>query len=419
MTPDRIILHVDMDAFFVSVEERANPDLVGKPVMVCGDTTMRTVVAAANYEARKYGISSGMPLGIAKVKCPHGIYIEGDPDKYVYASLRMNDVCRTFSPVVERYSIDESFLDITGTAKFFGGPFETGRALKQRIKEKFGLTVSVGIGPNKLLAKMASKLEKPDGLTLLTANDVPGRFHPLPVKKMFGIGGQTADKLANLGVKTIGDLAAIPPEVLEKIFGVVGRLIHEAANGRDASPVIAEADTPPAKSVGNSYTLRCDSNDDDHLLRILLGLSSKVGRRLRGNGQSGRTVTVAIRLHDFTTVTRTKTLPVHVDRDKQIYETARDIFLHERRTSAKFRVPVRLLGVSVSGLAVEPIGPQLWLLDSNYWSKYDAMLEAADRIRDRYGERTLTWGRLVPRTNKPKTPSHKVSGLSWEKTKRQ
>ena len=418
MTPDRIILHVDMDAFFVSVEERANPDLVGKPVMVCGDTTMRTVVAAANYEARKFGISSGMPLGIAKVKCPHGIYIEGDPSKYVYASLRMNDVCREFSPVVERYSIDESFLDITGTAQFFGGPLETGRALKQRIKENFGLTVSVGIGPNKILAKTASKLDKPDGLTVLTADDVPTRFHPLPVKKMFGIGGQTADKLAKLGVKTIGDLAAIPPEILEKIFGVVGRLIHKAANGRDDSPVIAEADTPPAKSVGNSYTLRRDSNDDDHLLRVLLGLSSKVGRRLRENKQSGRTVTVTIRLHDFTTVTRAKTLPAHLDRDKQIYETARDIFLHERRTSAKFRVPVRLLGVSVSGLAVEPNGPQLWLLDGDYWSKYDAMIQAADRIRDRYGERVLTWGRLVPQTSKPNTPSHKVSGLSWEKTKR-
>ena len=417
LKPERIILHVDMDAFFVSVEERANPNLAGKPVMVCGDATTRTVVAAANYEARKYGISSGMPLGIAKVKCPHGIYIEGDPEKYVYASLRMNDVCREFSPVVERYSIDESFLDITGTAKFFGGPLETGRLLKQRIKEQFGLTVSVGIGPNKILAKTASKLEKPDGLTRLTAADVPTRFHPLPVGKLFGIGGQTADKLATLGVKTIGDLAAVPPEILERIFGVVGPLIHAAANGRDASPVIAEADTPPAKSVGNSYTLRRDSNDDEHLLRILLGLSSKVGRRLRENKQSGRTVTVTIRLHDFTTVTRAKTLPAHIDRDKQIYETARGIFLCERRTNPKFRTPVRLLGVSVSGLAVEPSGPQLWLLDGAYWSKYDRMIQAADRIRDRYGERVLTWARLVRRAANPQMLSHKIAGLSWQKRK--
>ncbi len=411
MPADRIILHVDMDAFFVSVEERADPDLAGKPVMVCGNRDTRTVVAAANYEARKYGISSGTPFGIAKVRCPHGIFIEGDPEKYVYASLRMNDVCREFSPVVERYSIDESFLDITDTAKFFGGPLETGRRLKQRIKEKFGLTVSVGIGPNKILAKTASKLDKPDGLTMLTAADVPTRFHPLPVEKLFGIGGQTADKLAKLGVCTIGDLAAVPPEILERIFGVVGRLIHEAANGRDASPVIAEADTPPAKSVGNSYTLHRDSNDDEHLLRVLLGLSAKVGRRLRENEQRGRTVTVTIRLHDFTTVTRAKTLPAHIDRDKQIYEAAREIFLRER-ANPKFQVPVRLLGVSVSGLAVEPDGPQLWLLDREYWAKYDGMIRAADHIRDRYGERVLTWARLVRRARNPQMLSHRIAGLS-------
>ncbi|MFO7900094.1 MAG: DNA polymerase IV [Planctomycetota bacterium] len=160
---DRIILHVDMDAFFAAVEELCDPALAGKPVMVCGSRDTRTVVAAANYEARKYGVSSGMPIGMAKARCPNGVYVEGDPEKYVYASLRMNDVCREFSPVLERYSIDESFLDITETARHFGGPLELGRRLKQRIKARFGLTVSVGIGPNKALAKMGSKLEKPDG----------------------------------------------------------------------------------------------------------------------------------------------------------------------------------------------------------------------------------------------------------------
>ena len=401
MKADRIIMHVDMDAFFASVEELCDPSLKGKPVMVCGNRDTRTVVAAANYEARKYGVKAGTPLGIAKVKCPRGVFIEGDPDKYVYASLRMNDVCREFSPVVERYSIDESFLDITGTARFFGGPLETGRKLKQRIKDLFGLTVSVGIGPNKLLAKTASKLEKPDGLTMLTEADITTRLHPLPVGKLFGIGGRTEEKLARLGITTIGQLAAVPPDLLERTFGTVGFLLHEAANGRDDSPVVPESETPPPKSVGNSYTLLRDSNDEDHLLRVLLGLASKVGRRLREGGHRGRTVTVTIRFYDFTTITRAKTLPVHIDRDKQIYEAARDIFRRQRGKGPKYRVPVRLLGVSVSALAHEQGGAQLWLLERDYWSRYDGMLRAADRIRDRYGERVLTWARLIHPTTKP------------------
>jgi len=412
---ERIILHVDMDAFFASVEELCNPEIAGKPVMVCGSRDTRTVVAAANYEARKYGISAGTPLGLARAKCPHGVFIEGDPEKYVYASLRMHDVCREFSPVVERYSIDESFLDITGTAKFFGGPRETGRRLKQRIKSEFGLTVSVGIGPNKLLAKIASKLEKPDGLTVLTEADVPTRIHPLPVRKLFGVGGRTEEKLTRLGVETIGQLAAIPAPTLERLFGVYGLYLHAASNGRDDSPVIAESETPPAKSVGNSYTLLRDSNDVDHLLRVLLGLSSKVGRRLREAGQRGRTVTVTIRFYDFTTITRARTLLTHIDRDKEIYESARDIFLHERSRSAKHRVPVRLLGVSISGLADEQAGAQLGLLEREYWNRYDGMIRAADRIRNRYGERVLTWARLVHRGENPQAVSHKIAGLSWER----
>jgi len=423
MQDRRIILHVDMDAFFASVEELCDPRLAGKPVMVCGHPDTRTVVAAANYEARKYGVFSGMPLGIARVKCPRGVFIEGQPEKYVYASLRMNDICREFTPVMERYSIDESFLDITGTAKFFGGPLETGRQLKQRIKGQFGLTVSVGIGPNKILAKTASKLQKPDGLTLLTAADVPTRLHPLPVKKLFGLGGRTETKLAALGIETIGELARFPKDILHRLFGVYGLYLHEASNGRDPTPVVPEAETPPPKSVGNGYTLLKDSNNVEHLLRILLALSSKVGRRLREGGHRGRTVTVTIRLYDFTTVTRARSLPLHVDRDREIYETAREIFLHERRRQPRFQVPVRLLGVSVSGLADGERGAQLGLLDQSYWDKYDRMVRVADRLRDRYGEKVLTWAGLVRHVpgkragvhGNPQMVSHQMAGLSWER----
>ena len=411
----RLILHVDMDAFFASVEEVCNPEIRGKPVMVTGNRDSRTVVAAANYEARKYGISAGTPITKAHALCPHGVFLEGDPEKYVYASLRMNDVCKLFSPVVERYSIDESFLDITGTAKFFGGPLELGRQLKARVREQFGLTVSVGIGPNKLVAKMASKLEKPDGLTIFTYDDVPKRIHPMPVKKLFGVGGRIEERLAQLGVTTIGELARTPADVLERLFGVYGLYLHDAANGRDDSPVVAELDTPPAKSVGNSYTLQRDTNDIDHLLRVLLGLSAKVGRRLRKAGQRGRTINLTIRLHDFTTFTRAKSLPYHVDRDRDIYEAAREIFLSERAKSQRNREPIRLLGVSVSALATAECGAQLWLLDNNILSRYDGLLDVADEIRDRYGEKVLTWARLIHRRPNPQMLSSNIAGLSWRR----
>ncbi|MFO7900095.1 MAG: hypothetical protein R6V58_13680 [Planctomycetota bacterium] len=237
----------------------------------------------------------------------------------------------------------------------------------------------------------------------------------MPVDKLFGVGSRTTEKLGKLGVTTIGELARVPREVLRKLFGVYGLYLHEVSNGRDPTPVVPEADTPPAKSVGNSYTLLQDSNDVDHLLRILLGLSSKVGRRLRGNGQRGRTVTVTIRLFDFTTITRARTLPIHIDRDKLIYETARRILLRQRDRHEKYRVPVRLLGVSVSGLDTEEGGAQLGLLDRRYWRKYDGMLAAADKIRDRYGERALTWARLVRCGESPRLLSHKMAGLSWER----
>jgi DNA polymerase-4 len=412
-----------MDAFFASVEELCDPRLRGKAVMVCGNRDTRTVVAAANYEARKYGISAGTPLGLARAKCPHGVFLEGDPEKYVYASLRMNDVCREFSPVLEPYSIDESFLDITDTARFFGGPLETGRELKARIRDRFGLIVSVGIGPNKTLAKMASKLDKPDGLTRIIEADLPTRIHPMPVEKLFGVGSRTVPKLARLGVQTIGDLAAVPVEVLERLLGVYGLYLHEVSHGRDPTPVVSEAETPPPKSVGNSYTLRKDTNCVEHLLRVLLGLSAKVGRRLREDGYRGRTVTLTLRLHDFTTITRARTLPTHVDRDRQIYQAVRDLFLRQRRRNPRYREPVRLLGVSVSGLADEQCGAQLGLLDRAYWDRYDGMVRAADRIRDRYGERVLTWGKLVRHNaaepgaakDSPQVLSHRMGGLSWER----
>jgi len=387
---ERIILHIDMDAFFASVEQRCNPNLLGKPVMVTGGLDSRTVVAAATYEAREYGVHSGTPLTLARLQCPEGVFLEGDPQKYVYTSLRLLAICNEFTPVVEHYSIDESFLDITDTAERFGGPLELARRLKQRFYDEFRLAASVGLGPNKLLAKTASKLDKPNGLAAIWPADIPTRLWPLPIDKLFGVGEQTTNKLKLLGVETIGDLAKMPVAPLVKLFGVVGELLHDAANGRDDSPVVTESEEPPPKSVGNDYTLLHDSRDERQLHAVLLALCTKVGRRLRQGSHAGRTVTVKIRFADFTTITRAETLDAHLDLDREIYDVARRIL---RKVGT--RAAVRLLGVSVSNLLHNSPPRQRSLFDHQYWRRHERMIRAVDCIRDRYGERSVHWASLL------------------------
>lgn len=406
MKDERVILHVDMDAFFASVEQRADPSLAGKPVMVCGGLESRTVVAAASYEAREYGVHAGMPLAVARVKCPDGIFIEGDPHKYVYTSIRINEIFREFCPRVEEFSIDESFLDATDIAERYGGPVEMARQIKQRIYERFGLTCSVGIAPNKILAKTASKLQKPDGLTVLNREDIPTKFHPLPVGKLYGVGEETARKLEMLGVRTIGELATVPVPVLRRVFGVVGELLRDAANGIDDSPVLTEAEQPPPKSVGHEHTFFRDTLDTELVNSALLGLCSKVGRRLRLGGHAGKTVTLKVRFADFTTITRSRTLDNFIDLDKEIYDTARDILAGVGvgdRTNSKTAEPsrrtapkaVRLIGVSVSHLVHTPPEKQRTLFDYSYWKKYKKVIESADKVRNKYGERAIIWAAVL------------------------
>jgi len=387
---DRIIIHVDMDAFFASVEQAADPTLRGKPVLVCGGLDTRTVVAAASYEARKYGVHAAMPLAIARLKCPNGVFIEGDPEKYIYTSIRLNDLFREFTPIVEEFSIDESFLDVTDVADRYGGPMEMGRQIKQRVRERFNLPCSVGIGPNKLLSKTAANLGKPDGLMELDYKDIPEKFHPLPVDKLYGVGEETAKKLALLGVRTIGQLAALPVPALRKIFGVIGELLHDAANGIDNSPVLTPEEMPPPKSVGNDHTLHADTLDPEVIRSVLLGLSSKVARRLRKGGHAGRTVTVKIRFADFTTITRSRTLDTYVDLDKEIFDVALQIVDAVQKQRA-----IRLLGVSVSNLIHTPPERQRSLFDYSWWKKYQAVIKSIDKARDKYGERAIVWGALL------------------------
>ncbi len=389
---ERVIICVDMDAFFASVEQQcAHGALDERPVMVCGDTERRSVVAAANYIAREYGIKAGTPITTARRLCPHGVFLTGDPEKYVFTCIRINELCREFTPRVECFSIDESFLDISGSAHLFGGPAETARRLKARIRSELGLPCTAGIGPNKLLAKTASKLGKPDGLFVLSYEDVPTKLHPLPITKLYGIGAKTAEKLARIGVATIGQLARIPPETLKRMFGVIGPMMRDAANGLDSSPLLTDDERPEAKSVGNSYTLSDDTRDVRKVLTVLLGLCSKVGRRLRKAGYAGRTLTLTLRYANFQTLVRARTVEAPIDIDRDIFAAACALLdeLWDKRRA------VRLLGVSVSNLAHRGDGRQLALFGHPRRARLRRLLASVDALRDRYGEHVAVWAPLL------------------------
>jgi len=399
-----------MDAFFASVEQIGNPRLTEQPVIVCGDPDTRTVVAAANYVARQYGIRSGMPASTARQRCPHAVLIEGNPEKYVYFSLKLKAIFGEFTPLVEVFSIDESFLDVTQTHARYGGPIEMAKRIKEELRSRLSLTGTAGIGQNKLLAKMAAGFQKPDGLSTLWKHELPTKFFPLPVDDLFGIGEKTAQKLHALRIKSIDDLRHFPVHILEKLFGIAGKWMNQAANGLDESPVIPEEENPPPKSVGNGYTLDDDSVDEDFLMKVIYALCCKVGRRLRKDPYGGRTLTLSARFADYTTITRALTTEEFLYLDKDLLRIAKFIYLtavkdkvggngsprrfrHTAGVNAK--QPIRYLGVSVSNL-VSFAGPkQLHLFDMTSSEKYERLVRSMDKMRDMWGERVLTWASLV------------------------
>jgi DNA polymerase-4 len=334
----RRILHIDMDAFFAAVEQKRHPELIGKPVVIggSGDPAQRGVVSTASYEARKFGIHSAMPLRTAYKLCPGAIFLPVDYREYSRVSGIIKDIIREFSPVMEDVGIDEAFLDISSVGK---SDEEIASAIKRKIREETGLSCSIGIAPNKLLAKIASDMQKPDGLTIITAKDIESRIWPLPVRKLWGVGPKTEAYLKSIGIETIGRLAATPLETLVEHFGKsYGSYLYEAARGIDESPLVIHWEP---KSTSREMTFQRDVDNWQVIARNLAELIREMVTDLKGSGHKGRTVTVKVRFSDFKTVTRARTLPAPSDSLEEIRKAAFDCL---GRIDLKQK-KVRLIGV--------------------------------------------------------------------------
>jgi DNA polymerase-4 len=382
---ERKIIHIDINAFFASVEQVCNPGLRGKPIAVIGSNE-RTVVTTCSYEARAYGVKTGMTKYEAKKLCPGIILVVGDNRKYTDTSSRIIKILREYTPEVEVFSIDESFLDITHSIALFKGEKEIAALLKKRIKDELGLLCSIGIAPNKLLAKIASDMKKPDGLVIIEKNDVNNFIKDLPVSDICGIGGKLTSYLNLMGIKTCGDLGKYSVEILKNKFGVIGERLHDMALGIDESPVVPFEGDEEVKSIGHSMTYPKDVRDTDTIQKYLLQLSEMVGRRARRYGYSGKTVTLTVRYKDFTTFSKQLTIKKYISHDLDIYNTSLTIL-----GTIELRQPVRLLGVSLSNLVKDH--HQYSLFDDD--EKKNGLIKYMDEINDRFGEYTLTYGRLA------------------------
>jgi DNA polymerase-4 len=380
----RVILHIDMDAFFASVEQRRNSRLKGKPVVVCGKPP-RTGVASASYEARAFGVRANMSLYEARRRCPELLWVEGDLRRYIAASIRVMGIVRGFSPHIEVASIDEAFLDMTHCRLLFPCPRGVAEAIKKAIFDDLGLTCSVGAGPNKLVAKLASSLGKPDGLKIVSAQEVPHFLDSLPIGQLWGIGPKREEILRSLGIESCGDLGRFPAHLLKGRFGDLGERLHHMGLGIDETPVIPLGQEPEPKSFGHFVTLPKDIDDPRIISGFLLRLSEQVGRRLRRNCLQGKRVTLKIRFSDFSVLTRQKTAGYPLMSGKEIYRLSLGIW-----DSIGDKKPVRLLGVKVSKLQ----------RGSNQFSLFSgpdnsaALSETLDRVNDKFGDFTLTWGSL-------------------------
>jgi len=374
------IIHVDLDAFYASVEELLDPTIAGRAIIVGGDPSQRGVVSSASYAARAYGVRSAMPMSQALHLCPQAIVRHGHYREYGRYSEQVMAILESYTPLVEQVSIDEAFLDVAGCERLWGAPEEIGRTLQRRILETCRLPSSVGVATNKLVAKIASGLRKPRGLVIVPPGEEAAFLAPLPVEELWGVGAVAARRLHDLGLHTIGDLAAMPRESLVYAFGSQGATLYEHAHGIDSRPVVPMS---RRRSLSHEQTFARDVLDGDELEKALLGSCDKVAARLRRYDSQGRVIGLKLRYGDFTTVTRQASLRQPTNLGPTIYQEARRLL----RSTWKAGTPVRLLGVSVGGLIEQP-AYQLGLFgqDDGRWTR---LSQALDQIHGRYGERAI------------------------------
>jgi len=382
------IIHFDMDAFYPSVEILDNPALKRKPVIVGGGKE-RGVVSSASYEARRFGVHSAQPVAKAKRLCPDGVFLPVRMSRYQEISKQVFEIFCRFTPLVEPLSIDEAFLDVTGSIRLFGQPEDIAKQIKQIVLTETGLTVSAGVAPSKFVAKIASDIDKPDGLTVVHPDGVRDFLDPLPVKKMWGVGKVTQLSLSHLNIHTFRELRQTPVKVLEKKIGKHGVKIHLLAMGIDERDVIPDHDV---KSIGHEQTFSQDIIALNVAQKELLALSNKVARRMRHKGLKGKTITLKVKYFDFVQITRSATLPKSIDDGFELYSVACRLLKKTEIT----KKPIRLLGISLSQLSFSGIGTQLSLFDQDPSSQKRQRLNIAlDSLYEKFGDKSVVPGTLL------------------------
>jgi DNA polymerase-4 len=389
-----MILHVDQDAFYASIEERDRPELVGKPVIVGGSPEKRGVVSAANYVARRYGVHSAMPSATAHRLCPQAVYLPPRIDYYAEISQQIRAIFERFTPLVEPLSLDEAFLDVSGSEHLFGPAGEIGRRIKREIRQELRLVASVGVAPNKFLAKIASDLRKPDGFVVVDPDKVQEFLDPLPVERLWGVGRQGSKIFQRLGIHTIGQLRQWPLDVLQRRLGGSGEHLWQLAHGIDDRHVVPERE---AKSISNETTFERDIADMEVLRSWLMDLTEQVGWRLRRHKLRVRTVQLKVRFADFSTITRSQTLLEPTDITQELWKSA-DELLSQRLPPG--HLPVRLLGMGVSGLDDTRL-VQGQLFDQDDRQKQARLDAVADELKKRFGAAAIRRGSRLNLGDKP------------------
>lgn len=391
-------MHLDMNAFFASVEQQSNPALRGKPIAVVGRG--RTVVTTASYEARAYGVKTGMNKYEVLKKCPDIIFVVGNNRKYTWTSSSIVKMMLDYTPFVEVFSIDEAFLDITGSIKLFGSAERIAYLLKARILHSFGIRCSIGIAPNKLLAKLASDMKKPDGLTIIKNTEIERVLENLPIEDICGIGRKMKKHLNLMGIFTCGQLARFPVGILRKKFGIIGERLIQMARGVDDSPVISPGEEEDIKSVGHSMTFPEDTSSREQIKRYLLQLAEMVGRRARRYGVSGKTVHLTIRYADFSTYGKQVSQSAHINLSIDIYNAAVSIF-----DSFALELPIRMMGIRITNLNHNARQLPLFRKDLIHVKATSAM----DEVNSKYGDFKVCFGNMIDTDDK----GSRVISPSW------